>query len=116
LKQYAGDQTVIAEGFGLLPERVAPLLTSPRQAIWLVPSAEFKWQIMQTRNKYTRRLTMSDPERAINNLLERDRLIAEQIQAQAMQHNLRVEIVDGTLSVSEMTAIVADHFEPFLGT
>jgi hypothetical protein len=42
LNGFAQDQPIIVERFGLLPDFVAPMLDSLRQAIWLVPSAEFK--------------------------------------------------------------------------
>src|SRR6267143_1727498 len=32
------DRRVIADGFGLLPELVHPVIASPRQAIWLLPA------------------------------------------------------------------------------
>jgi hypothetical protein len=37
----AGGQ-VVAEGFQLTPDVVAPLIESPRQAVWLVPTPNFR--------------------------------------------------------------------------
>jgi hypothetical protein len=36
------DVLIIAEGFKLLPRLVAPHLSDPRHAIWLLPTAEFR--------------------------------------------------------------------------
>jgi hypothetical protein len=40
LRALAAGGEVIAEGFQLTPEVVAPLLESPRQAVWLLPTRE----------------------------------------------------------------------------
>ena len=37
------DKLIIAEGFGLTPQLIAPLLSTPRQAIFFIPTEEFKW-------------------------------------------------------------------------
>jgi len=36
------ERGIVAEGFGLLPEILAPLLSCPTQAIWLMPTEAFK--------------------------------------------------------------------------
>jgi hypothetical protein len=65
---------VLAEGFGLTPELLEPVLNSPRQAIWLVPTEPFKLAAMQRRGKGRFDGQVSDMERAARNLLQRDRL------------------------------------------
>ncbi len=73
------EPTVVAEGHGLVPELVAPVLSGKRQAIWLVPTEEFKWASMKRRNKPSFRDKVSDPERATNNVFRRDMLLAERM-------------------------------------
>jgi hypothetical protein len=51
LRSLPSASPIVAEGYGLLPDLVLPLLTSKRQAIWLVSTEEFK------RTSYERRGT-----------------------------------------------------------
>lgn len=105
---------IIAEGFGLTPPLIAPLLSSPRQAIWLVPTESFKRASMQRRNKPSFATTISDPERATANLFRRDMLLAELVRAQARDRDLTVFEVDGSKGVREVTAVIEQHFGPYL--
>jgi hypothetical protein len=43
------DTGVIAERFRLLPDRIEPLLLHSRQAVWLLPTPEFRRQAFQAR-------------------------------------------------------------------
>ena len=104
---------IIAEGFGFTPELIMPLLSSRNQAIWLVPSESFKWASMKRRGKFTRRLTWSDPERAVNNLFTRDMLLVERVRQQVEAFDLTLCEVDGSRSVEEMVSFVEGHFKIF---
>jgi len=108
------EPMVVAEGFGLTPELLSCTLLSKRQAVWLVPTAAFKWASMQRRNKPSFRDRVSDPERATQNVFRRDVLLAEHVRDQAQAHGLTVYEVDGSRSVEEVAAWVAQHFQPFL--
>ena len=44
------EPLVVAEGFGFTPELLSPVLSSSRQAIWLVPTEDFKRSSMASRN------------------------------------------------------------------
>lgn len=90
-----------------------PLLSSRNQAIWLVPSESFKWASMKRRGKFTRRLTWSDPERAVNNLFTRDMLLVERVRQQVKAFDLTLCEVDGSRSVEEMVSFVERHFKIF---
>jgi shikimate kinase len=108
------EPMVIAEGFGLTPELVFPVLSSKRQAIWLVPTEAFKRTSMERRNKPSFRDKVSDPARATGNVFTRDMLLAEHITAQAQARGLTVIIVDGSCSIEEIATCIEQHFEPFL--
>jgi hypothetical protein len=71
---------VIAEGFRLLPRLVKPLIAAPEQALWLLPTPEFRRAAFDSRGSLLEiaRKT-SDPERALRNLLERDRMFTERL-------------------------------------
>jgi len=108
------EPMTVAEGFGLTPELLSPVLSSNRQAIWLVPTEQFKWASMKRRNKPSFRDQVSNPERATRNVFTRDMLLAESVKAQVRSRGLTVYEVDGSRSVEEMTTLIEHHFEPFL--
>lgn len=108
--------TVLAEGWGLRPAFVASQLSSPRRAIFLVPTESFRRpQIRRLPRAARLELDgLSDPERAQHNRLERDRLLAENVVAEAERCGLRVVHVDGGVGVGGMVALVEEHFRPHL--
>jgi 2-phosphoglycerate kinase len=109
LRALPQGTTVLAEGPGLLPDCVAPLLSSPRQALWLVPTEAFKRATQPTRGRAWMDET-SDPARTYENLLALDLQLARDVKRRAGELGLRVIEVDGTRSVEEMAAVVAEHF------
>ena len=108
------ESMVVAEGHGLIPELVAPVLSSKHQAIWLVPTEQFKRASMERRNKPSFRDRVSDPEKATINLYERDMLVAGCVKRQARALGLEMYVVDGSRSVEETAALVERHFGPAL--
>jgi len=109
-----GEPMLVAEGHGLTPELISPMLSSKRQAIWLVPTEEFKWASMKRRNKPSFRDGTSDPERATKNLFMRDMLLAERVKTQAQSRGLTVVEIDGSRSAEEMASLIERHFESLL--
>lgn len=105
------SRPIIAEGFGLLPDLLAPLLSSRRNAIWLIPTDTFKRTSILRRNKPSFRLETSDPDRARNNLVERDAMLADFVRRQAQERNLKIVEVDGSKSIGQMANLVGEHFE-----
>jgi len=106
------DPMIVAEGFGFTPELLSPLLPSSRQAIWLVPTEEFKRASMERRNKPSFKDKVSDPERATRNLFLRDMLLAKQVKLQAQSFGMTVYEIDGALPVEQIAALVEQHFKP----
>jgi hypothetical protein len=109
-----GEPMVVAEGFGLTPGLLSPVLSSKRQAVWLVPTERFKWASGKRRSKPSFRDKVSDPERATRNVFRRDMLLAERVKAQAQSRGLTVYQIDGSRSVEEIATLVEQHFDPFL--
>ncbi len=101
---------IIAEGFGLTPELVAPLLSTPRQAVWLIPTPAFKEASMERRSKPSFRDRVSDPALARSNVLARDSRLAAHIRAEAESRGLLVYDVDGSRSAEAIADLVAQHF------
>lgn len=110
------EPMIVAEGFGFTPELLLPILSSKRQAVWLVPTEGFKRASMERRGKPSFRDKVSDPERATSNVFMRDMLLAEKVRAQARSLGLTVYKVDESRSVEKLATLIEQHFEPFLGT
>ncbi|MCF0094337.1 hypothetical protein [Micromonospora sp. MH99] len=106
---------MVAEGWGLRPELVAPVVESVRQMVVLVPTAEFRaQQIARLPRARAVPAGVSDPERALRNRWARDELVAADAAAQAKRLGVRVIRVDGTLDGEELTDVVQEHFAPYL--
>jgi len=114
LVALSGKQMVVAEGFGLTPELLSPVISSKLQAVWLVPTNDFKWASMTRRKKPTFKNETSDPERSTMNLYRRDILLAEYVKAQAQSYGLTMYEVDGLRPAEEIATLIERHFEPFL--
>ncbi|MGD1993701.1 MAG: hypothetical protein PVI59_10955 [Anaerolineae bacterium] len=108
------EPMTVAEGFGFTPELLYPVLSSKRQAVWLVPTEDFKWASMERRNKPSFKDMVSDPGRAVRNVFMRDMLLAEEVRRQAESRGLTVYEIDGSRSVEEVATLIEGHFEPFL--
>jgi hypothetical protein len=112
------QERIVAEGYGFLPSLVAPLIESKRQAIWLVPTENFKEKTFKARvlegAKGSYRLRIKNPEKALERHRERDMLIAERIREEATARNLRLLTIDGNNSLEEVFTMVEDHFKLYL--
>lgn len=115
------DNFIVAEG-NFFPASVKPYLSSLQQAIWLVPTDDFCAQARrQKKAELARRQKRhgvynegSDPEKRLQNLIERDRLLARYVKQQAEEQHLTVHTVDGSQSLAEMAELVERHFDPYL--
>ncbi|MEO1268215.1 MAG: hypothetical protein AAFX99_08960 [Myxococcota bacterium] len=107
LLQLPPERGVLVEGFRLLPHRVKPWLYRT-QGIWLIPTPTFR------RMAFTCRGTLwniagrtSDPQRALEQLLERDRLFTDRIEREAQELGLPTIAVHRSLREEELAALVA---------
>ncbi|MER7865314.1 hypothetical protein ABTX61_39825 [Amycolatopsis japonica] len=115
LRALVSGRPILAEGWGLRPELVAPLLDSPRRMIVLVPTDEFRehqLRVLPRAGAVTQRV--SDPERAQRNRIARDRLVAEDAVRSAETLGIRVLRVDGSKDAEAIADVVAEHFGPYL--
>jgi hypothetical protein len=110
------ERGIIVEGFGLLPELLAPILCHSCQALWLIPTESFKLDSMTRRGKPSFGSQVSDLERAKNNLFIRDMLLAEYIKSQVLQYGYTLYEVDGTHTADEMADWMEGHYAPYLAT
>ena len=91
---------------------MAPLLAAPGQAVWLCPTPGFRRAAFASRGSlYGIARRTSDPERALQNLLERDRMFTERLRDEAAGLGLRTIEVDVTMTEDDL----AERVERALG-
>jgi hypothetical protein len=104
--------TVLAEGFRLLPRLVAPLIARRSQAVWLLPTARMRLAANESRGTaWAIAGRTSDPSRALHNLVERDELFIAGIAREARALDLIALDVDVVESIDALTARVEDALE-----
>ncbi len=102
---------IIAEGAALLPECVAPLLSRPERAIWVVPTEEFQLKEYARREWVENILSQCrDPKQAWQNWMGRDAGFARVVAEDAKAGGFRIIEVDGNQSIEEHAKMVAAHF------
>jgi hypothetical protein len=114
LQDIRSERGILAEGFGLLPNLVAPFLSDPRRAVWLVASDDFKRASWRRRGKPSFRRELSDPERIASNILNRDMILAGTIRTQARDHGFAVIDVNMAMPSGTLYGQVREGFLPFL--
>lgn len=103
---------VIAEGFRLLPRLVEPLLSAPARAVWLLPSPAFRQAVVGSRggSAWGFLAKTTDPERALRNLLERDRMFTDILREEAARLGLPAVEVDATMTEDDLAERVTEVF------
>jgi hypothetical protein len=106
------ETNLIVEGFRLLPHLVKPLLSESSHAVWLLPTPEFREAVIESRGGaawgFLARTT--DPERALRNLLERDRLFTEILREETTRLLLPTIDVNPTTTEDDLARQVMDVF------
>jgi 2-phosphoglycerate kinase len=105
------EPCVIAEGIRLLPSLVKPLLGVPGHAVWLLPTPDFRRAAFEARGSlWEIARKTSDPERALRNLLERDRMFTERLYREAKHLGLRSIEVDTAMTEVDLAGRVTEAF------
>lgn len=99
---------ILAEGFTLLPRLLAPLVSRPNQAVWLLPTPRFRRAAFDSRGStWDIPSRTRDPERALANLLARDQLFTDEVRSQVHALGLPFVEVDRNLGVDDVVNRVA---------
>jgi hypothetical protein len=106
------EPAVIVEGFRLLPRLVQPLLAVPAHAVWLLPTPDFRQVVVGSRGGSASGFLArtSDPDRALRNLLERDRLFTDILREETARLDLPAIAVDATVTEHDLAARVMAMF------
>ena len=103
LLDLPSEVPVLVEGFKLLPRLVFPLMSRLDQAVWLLPTPEWRLTAFSRRGSlWSIAGRTSDPQTALANLLARDALFTEEVARQAAALQLLTIEVDGSLAVDEL--------------
>ena len=115
LSARPSDQIVLVDYFGVLPRDLAPLLSWPAQAAFLLPTPDFR------RNVLTRRYTDPDraranwgdldPAKALKSRLERDALWDAEVTRQADALGLPLLTLDGNRLPEDLADDLTDRFD-----
>lgn len=107
-----GPEPVVAEGFRLLPDLVAPLIPERSHAVWLLPTPEFRRTVFDSRGgpSWSFIGTTSRPEQALENLLVRDAMFTARLAQDTARLGLEVVRVDGSVSEDALVERLADTF------
>jgi hypothetical protein len=100
---------VLVEGFRVLPHLVKPILPASDHAVWLIPSPEFRQNTIERRGGSTFGFLAktSDPERALENLLERDKMFTDRLSKEVEELELRAIPVSAGIAEQDTANLVA---------
>jgi hypothetical protein len=106
------EPCVIVEGFRLLPHLVKPLLTVSSQAVWLLPTPEFRQAAIQSRSAPEEGFIWktSDPERAGRNIAERDQAFVKRLHEEVKTLDLHAIEADTTMTEDDLVKRVTNEF------
>ena len=112
LLRLPSDSRIIAEGFRLLPHLVKPLLSVPNRAIWLLPTPDFRQTVIASRggSAWGFLAKTSNPERALRNLLERDRMFTDLLREETKRLRVPAIEVDMTTTEDDLIRRVTEVF------
>ena len=106
------ERGVIIEGFRLLPDLVKPFVSDTSRAVWLLPTPEFRQAVVDSRggSAWGFLAKTTDPERALHNLLERDRMFTDILREGTLRLELPAIEVDTTTTEDDLMRRVTDVF------
>ena len=105
LLRLPSESGVIVEGFRLLPHLVKPFLSEESHAVWLLPTPHFRQAVVESRGgvAWSFLARTGHPERALRNLLERDRMFTDRLREETTQLDLPSIEVDTTMTEEVLT-------------
>jgi hypothetical protein len=105
------DKPILAEGIGFTPDLIHPYLSSPAQAIWLIPEAKFMEKTLRQKIKPPLTHLMKHAHRTLEALIIRDMQMVEIVTEQVKAYSLKMIVIDGSVSKQDIAIQVMNHFE-----
>ena len=104
--------SVIVDGFRLLPHLVKPLLSVPHHSVWLLPTPEFREAVVESRggSAWGFLARTGEPEIALRNLLERDRMFTDILRDETSRLDLPFIEVDLGVAEDDLVKRVSEMF------
>jgi 2-phosphoglycerate kinase len=110
LLRLPAEPGVIAEGFRLLPRLVKPL-AEPAHAVWFLPTPEFRLAAFASRGSLRKIADKtSNPDRALANLLDRDRMFTDLLREETKRLELPAIEIGTTMTEDDLTEQVTEIF------
>ena len=112
LLELSRERGIIVEGFRLVPHLTRPFISEPSHAVWVLPAPEFRQTVIESRGGGASGFISktSDPERALRNLLERDRMFTDKLRESTARLGLTAIEVDTTTTEDDLVARVTEMF------
>lgn len=99
-------------GFKLLPRLVAPHLSDPRHAIWLLPTAEFRRKAFDSGGStWDIPNKTSNPDRTLANLSACDELFTSALTREVSELGQAKLVMDGSLDIAMSSRVVAQPLD-----
>jgi hypothetical protein len=104
---------LLVEGTALLPDYVNDILSLPRRSIWVVPTEAFQQAYYPKRGAWVEEVLnqCTDPNRAFQNWMDRDVAYAKWVEKRVTDLGLFCIRVDGSRTIAQNAAVIADHFQ-----
>lgn len=114
LARRSTGRLIVVDYFGVLPQDLAPLLSWPGQAVFLVPTPAFRRAALSNRYNDSDRARANwgdlDPAEVLEARLRRDRLWDAEVTEQAATLNLPLLTIDGRRSLKALIDDLAERF------
>lgn len=106
------NPAIVVEGIRVLPGLVEPLIPSKANAVWLLPTPEFRQAAFEHRGEEASGFVArtSNPARALHNVLERDRMFTEVLRYETTRLGLSVIDVDSGTTENDVADRVTQLF------
>ena len=93
-----------------MPHLVKPLLSATDHAVWLLPTPEFRQAAIEQRGGWAFLAKTSNPERALQNPLERDRMFTERLRVELGRLELRAIEVNTAMTEHDTASLITRIF------